>query len=41
MVRPLAFFDDDGNGNLRIYFLVAGVRTYFDALEQLIMIKVR
>ena len=26
------FFDDDGNGNLRIYFLVAGVRTYFDAL---------
>jgi len=26
------FFDDDGNGNLRIYFLVAGVRTYFDSL---------
>ena len=26
------FFDDDGNGNLRIYYLVAGVRTYFDAL---------
>ena len=26
------FFDDDGNGNLRIYFLVAGVRTYFDTL---------
>ena len=26
------FFDDDGNGNLRVYYLVAGVRTYFDAL---------
>ena len=25
------FFDDDGNGNLRIYYLVSGVRTYFDA----------
>ena len=25
------FFDDDGTGNLRIYSLVAGVRTYFDA----------
>ena len=24
-------FDDDGTGNLRIYSLVAGVRTYFDA----------
>ena len=26
------FFDDDGNGNLRIYYLVAGVRTYFNSL---------
>ena len=26
------FFDDDGNGNLRIYYLVAGVRTYFNTL---------
>ena len=26
------FFDDDGTGNLRIYYLVAGVRTYYDAL---------
>jgi len=26
------FFDDDGSGNLRIYYLVAGVRTYYDAL---------
>ena len=25
------FFDDDGKGNLRIYSLVAGVRTYFDS----------
>ncbi len=25
------FFDDDGQGNLRIYSLVAGVRTYFDS----------
>ena len=25
------FFDDDGNGNLRVYYLVSGVRTYFDA----------
>ena len=25
------FFDDDGNGNLRIYYLVTGVRTYFDS----------
>ena len=25
------FFDDDGVGNLRIYYLVAGVRTYIDA----------
>ena len=25
------FFDDDGAGNLRIYYLVAGVRTYTDA----------
>ena len=25
------FFDDDGNGNLRIYFLLAGVRTYTDS----------
>mgnify|MGYP001241382600 CR=1 FL=1 len=25
------FFDDDGVGNLRIYYLVAGVRTYTDA----------
>ena len=24
------FFDDDGSGNLRIYYLVAGVRTYTD-----------
>jgi hypothetical protein len=23
------FFDDDGDGNLRIYYLVAGVRTYY------------
>ena len=23
------FFDDDGAGNLRIYYLVSGVRTYF------------
>ena len=23
------FFDDDGVGNLRIYYLVSGVRTYF------------
>jgi len=26
------FFDDDGSGNLRIYYLVAGVRTYYDVL---------
>ena len=26
------FFDDDGTGNLRIYYLVAGVRTYYDSL---------
>ena len=26
------FFDDDGNGNLRIYYIVAGVRTYFNTL---------
>ena len=26
------FFDDDGSGNLRIYYVVAGVRTYFDSL---------
>ena len=26
------FFDDDGIGNLRIYYLVAGVRTYYDVL---------
>ena len=25
------FFDDDGQGNLRIYSLVAGVRTYFNS----------
>jgi len=25
------FFDDDGTGNLRIYYLVSGVRTYFDS----------
>jgi len=25
------FFDDDGSGNLRIYSLVAGVRTYYDS----------
>ena len=25
------FFDDDGNGNIRIYYLVAGVRTYTDS----------
>ena len=25
------FFDDDGNGNLRIYYLLAGVRTYTDS----------
>ena len=24
------FFDDDGSGNIRIYYLVAGVRTYYD-----------
>ena len=24
------FFDDDGNGNLRIFYLLAGVRTYID-----------
>ena len=24
------FFDDDGKGNLRIYYIVSGVRTYFD-----------
>jgi len=24
------FLDDDGNGNIRIYYLVAGVRTYYD-----------
>ena len=24
------FFDDDGTGNLRIYYLVAGTRTYYD-----------
>ncbi len=26
------FFDDDGEGNLRIYYIVAGVRTYYDSL---------
>ena len=26
------FFDDDGAGNLRIYYLVAGVRTYYNTL---------
>ena len=25
------FFDDDGEGNLRIYYVVAGVRTYYDS----------
>ena len=25
------FFDDDGNGNLRVYYLVSGTRTYFDS----------
>jgi hypothetical protein len=25
------FFDDDGVGNLRIYYLVSGVRTYFSS----------
>jgi hypothetical protein len=25
------FFDDDGIGNLRVYYLVTGVRTYFDS----------
>ena len=25
------FFDDDGAGNLRIYYLVSGVRTYFSS----------
>jgi hypothetical protein len=25
------FFDDDGMGNLRIYYLVQGVRTYYDS----------
>jgi hypothetical protein len=25
------FFDDDGDGNLRIYYLVVGVRTYYSA----------
>ena len=25
------FFDDDGNGNIRIYYLVSGVRTYTDS----------
>lgn len=25
------FFDDDGNGNVRVYYLVAGVRTYLDS----------
>ena len=25
------FFDDDGNGNLRIYYLVEAVRTYYDS----------
>jgi len=25
------FFDEDGRGNIRIYYLVRGVRTYFDA----------
>ena len=24
------FFDDDGKGNLRIYYIVSGVRTYYD-----------
>lgn len=24
------FFDDDGSGNIRIYYLVSGVRTYYD-----------
>jgi len=24
------FFDDDGSGNLRIYYLVSGVRTYYN-----------
>ena len=32
------FFDDDGEGNLRVYSLVGGVRTYLDSeMEQLIM----
>ena len=26
------FLDDDGNGNIRIFYLVAGVRTYYDTL---------
>jgi len=25
------FFDDDGAGNLRIYYLVTGARTYYDS----------
>ena len=24
------FFDDDGNGNLRVFYLLSGVRTYID-----------
>ena len=31
------FFDDDGQGNLRIYSLVSGVRTYFGQSTQLTM----
>ena len=36
------FLDEDGNGNVRRYYLVSGVKTYADAIkEQLITQQVK